>query len=125
MAGKRILIIDDAVFQSEVLREVFENEFGDKIDVEIAKDFNTTEEVLLSKDVDLVMVDYLLGAVGTGAELKKRVQEELETEAHWMMMSALDVNALAEKHRSDGFLRFVHKSDYRELTKEVSGILFP
>ena len=123
--AKRILIIDDAVFQSEVLREVFENEFGDKIEIEIAKDYHSTEDVLLSKDVDLVLVDYLLGSIGTGVELKKKVLDNIDTKAHWIMMSALDVNALAEQHRVDGFIRFLHKSDYRQITQEISFVLFP
>lgn len=123
--GKRILIIDDAVFQSEVLREVFENEFGDKVEIEISKDFDSSEKALLSRDVDLIMVDYLLGSIGTGAELKKRILDTIPTKAHWVMMSALDVNALAEQHRVNGFLRFLHKSDYRQITKEVASILFP
>lgn len=125
MAAKRILIIDDAVFQSEVLREVFENEFGDKINVEISKDFNSSEEILLNKDVDLIVVDYLLGSIGTAVELKKRIQDNIETKAHWIMMSALDVNALAEQHRVCGFIGFLHKSDYREITKGIGSVLFP
>lgn len=124
MATKRLLIIDDAVFQSEILKEVFENVFGDKIDVEIALDYASTKEVLVKKDCDLILVDYLLGSIGTGDKLKDKVQKNLETNAQWMMMSALDVHVLAEQYRTDGFVKFVHKSDYNEMSKEISKALF-
>ncbi len=124
MATKRLLIIDDAVFQSEILKEVFENVFGDKIDVEIALDYASTKEVLVKNDCDLILVDYLLGSIGTGDKLKEKVQKKLETNAQWMMMSALDVDVLAEQYRTDGFVKFVHKSDYNELCKEISKALF-
>tara|TARA_B100002052_G_C15562894_1_gene454292 strand:+ start:36 stop:413 length:378 start_codon:yes stop_codon:yes gene_type:complete len=124
MATKRLLIIDDAVFQSEILKEVFENVFGDKIDVEIALDYASTKEVLVKKDCDLILVDYLLGSIGTGDKLKDKVQKNLETNAQWMMMSALDVDVLAEQYRTDGFVKFVHKSDYNEMSKEISKALF-
>lgn len=124
MAAKRLLIIDDAVFQSEVLREVFENIFGDKIDVEIALDYASTKGGLLKNDCDLILVDYLLGSIGTGDKLKDKVQKNLETNAQWMMMSALDFDVLAEQHRTDGFVKFVHKSDYSEMSEEISKALF-
>ena len=124
MATKRLLIIDDAVFQSEILKEVFENVFGDKIDVEIALDYASTKEVLVKNDCDLILVDYLLGSIGTGDKLKDKVQKNLETNAQWMMMSALDVHVLAKQHRTDGFVKFVHKSDYNEMSKEISKALF-
>ena len=124
MAAKRILIIDDAIFQSEILKEVFDNFFGDIVEVEIAKDFLSTQEVLSKNDCDLILVDYLLGSIGTGAELKDKVKEKIQTKASWMMMSALDVNALAEQHQGKGFIKFIHKSDYSEMSKEISKALF-
>lgn len=124
MAAKRLLIIDDAVFQSEVLREVFENLFGDKIEVEIANDYQSTKNVILTKDCDLILVDYLLGPLGTGDELKNKVQQNMETNAQWIMMSALDVNALSEQYKVDGFVKFIHKSDYSEMSEEISKALF-
>ena len=125
MAAKRLLIIDDAVFQSEVLKEIFENLFDDKIQVNIADDYQSTEDVLLNEDCDLIVVDYLLGSIGTGVELKNKVQKNIQTKAKWMMMSALDVKSLAEQHQVDGFLKFIHKSDYGEMSKEISKFLFP
>ncbi len=124
MAGKRVLIVDDAVFQSELLKEVFENEFGDKIEVSIAKDYKSTEEKLKSSKYDLILVDYLLGAAGTGADLKAIVQEKYPEDFIWVMMSALDVDALREQHGGAGFSGFVHKSDYNEITQEIKGMLF-
>ena len=124
MAANRLLIIDDAVFQSEVLKEVFENIFGDKIDVEIALDYASTKGVLLKNDCDLILVDYLLGSIGTGDKLKDKVQKNLETNAQWRMMSSLDFDVLAEQHRTDGFVKFVHKSDYSEMSEEISKALF-
>jgi DNA-binding NtrC family response regulator len=124
MAAKRLLIIDDAVFQSEILKEVFENVFGDKIDVEIALDYASTKEVLVKSDCDLILVDYLLGSIGTGDKLKDKVQKNIETNAQWIMMSALDVNVLAEQYRTDGFVKFIHKSDYSEMSEEISKALF-
>ena len=124
MAAKRLLIIDDAVFQSEILKEVFENVFGDKIDVEIAKDYVSIKEVLVKNDCDLILVDYLLGSIGTGDKLKDKVQKNIETNAQWIMMSALDVNVLAEQYRTDGFVKFIHKSDYSEMSEEISKALF-
>ena len=124
MAAKRLLIIDDAVFQSEILKEVFENVFGDKIDVEIAKDYVSIKEVLVKNDCDLILVDYLLGSIGTGDKLKDKVQKNIKTNAQWIMMSALDVNVLAEQYRTDGFVKFIHKSDYSEMSEEISKALF-
>tara|TARA_B100002051_G_C16530156_1_gene532249 strand:+ start:283 stop:660 length:378 start_codon:yes stop_codon:yes gene_type:complete len=124
MAAKRLLIIDDAVFQSEILKEVFENVFGDKIDVEIALDYASTKEVLVKSDCDLILVDYLLGSIGTGDKLKDKVQKNIKTNAQWIMMSALDVNVLAEQYRTDGFVKFIHKSDYSEMSEEISKALF-
>ena len=124
MAAKRLLIIDDAVFQSELLKEVFENVYGDKIDVEIALDYASTKEVLVKSDCDLILVDYLLGSIGTGDKLKDKVQKNIKTNAQWIMMSALDVNVLAEQYRTDGFVKFIHKSDYSEMSEEISKALF-
>lgn len=124
MAGKRILIVDDAVFQSELLKEVFENEFGKDFKVFIAKDYRSAEEVLSSEKVDLILVDYLLGAAGTGADLKVIVDEKYTQNYTWVMMSALDVDALREQHGAAGFSGFVHKSDYKEITQEIKQVLF-
>lgn len=124
MAGKRILIIDDAVFQSELLKEVFENEFGGKIEVFIAKDYKSAEDVLSTTKCDLILVDYLLGAAGTGADLKVIVDEKYKEDFIWVMMSALDVEALEEQHSNAGFKDFVHKSDYNEITQAIGKVLF-
>ena len=124
MEKKRLLIIDDAVFQSEILKEFFENIFGDKIEVQIAEDYASTKEILLKKDCDLVIVDYFLGSIGTGPELKNKILDNIQTKAHWIVMSALDINVLKEQYRFDGFLNFIHKSDYSEISKEISEALF-
>ena len=39
-------------------------------------------------------------------------------------MSALDVNALSEQYKVDGFVKFIHKSDYSEMSEEISKALF-
>ena len=74
MERKRILIVDDAFFQLEVLKEL------------LASDFQGVSKVLLKKDCDYIIVDYLLGSIGTGVELKARVQNNLDTNAKWVMM---------------------------------------
>lgn len=122
---KRVLIIDDAVFQSEILSEVFNNEFGDKVEVEIAREYDDAEEFILGKDFDLILIDYLLGPKTTAVTLKTKIVAELKTNAKWVLLSALDVNQLKEKHSDEGFVDFVHKSDYRVVTSSVKAILFP
>jgi len=125
MAEKRILIVDDAIFQSEILAEVFGNQFGEKLDVDVAKDFKSVQQLFLNNDYDLILTDYLLGSVGTGVELKEKVDAEIDSDADWVLMSALDVDSLKENHRGAGFKGFVHKSDYAEICQKVGLILFP
>jgi DNA-binding response OmpR family regulator len=122
---KRVLIIDDAVFQSEILAEVFQNEFGDKIEIEIARAYEDAEDFILGKDFDLILIDYLLGPNLTAVSLKKELVEKLATKAKWVLLSALDVLQLKEKHANEGFDDFVHKSDYRVVTGVVKNVLFP
>lgn len=124
MAGKRVLIVDDAVFQSELLKEVFDNEFKADIEVFIAKDYKSAEEVIFDNDIDLILVDYLLGAAGTGSDLKQVIDKSHEGRFIWVLMSALDVDALKEQHGRAGFTSFVHKSDYNEITQEIKRVLF-
>tara|TARA_B110000211_G_C13970664_1_gene504832 strand:+ start:561 stop:947 length:387 start_codon:yes stop_codon:yes gene_type:complete len=122
---KRILIIDDAVFQSEVLREVFINELGDKVEVEISKSYEDSEELILGLDFDLILIDYLLGPTVTAIDFKSKLILETESKAKWVLLSALDVVALEEKHGDEGFAGFVHKSDYRVVSDKVKEVLFP
>ena len=120
---KRILIIDDAVFQSEVLREVFINELGDKIEVEISNSYKGSEDLISVLDYDLILIDYLLGPNVTAVEFKKRLLENTKSTAKWVLLSALDVIALEEKHSNEGFEGFVHKSDYKVVTMKVKEML--
>lgn len=124
MAGKRVLIVDDAVFQSELLKEVFENEFKSEIEVFIAKDYKSAEEVVFETNIDLILVDYLLGSAGTGSDLKNVIDQKCDDKFIWVLMSALDVDALKEQHSGAGFTSFVHKSDYNEIAQEIKRVLF-
>ena len=98
MAGKRVLIVDDAVFQSELLKEVFENEFKGGIEVFIAQDYRSAEKIVFEKEISLILVDYLLGAAGTGAELKQIIDQNYDGQIIWVLMSALDIDDLREQH---------------------------
>lgn len=120
---KRVLIIDDAVFQSEILREIFQNEFGDQVEVEISREFEDSKSFIEANDFDLILIDYLLAPNVTGVTLKKRLIEEVSTKSKWMLLSALDVSELREKHDEEGFEDFVHKGDYKIVTNAVASIL--
>ncbi len=77
MATKRLSIIDETVFHSKIFKEVYENVFGDSIAIEKALDYASTKEVLVKNDCDLILVDYLLGSIGTGDKLKDKVQKKI------------------------------------------------
>lgn len=124
MERKRILIVDDAFFQLEVLKELLENKADTNLEVEIASDFQGVSKVLLKEDCDYIIVDYLLGSIGTGVELKARVQNNLDTNAKWVMMSTLNAEALAEQHHTDGFSGFIQKADCQKIAQDLKALIF-
>lgn len=121
--AKRILIIDDAVFQSEVLKEVFNHEFGNSLKVEIVDGFETAKSLVLQKDFDLILIDFHLGDGKTGVNVKDQLLKETNTKAKWILLSALDVLELKEQYANKGFSEFVHKSDYRIVSECVKAHL--
>lgn len=120
---KRLLIIDDAVFQSEVLAEVFKNQFGEALSIEISKEYDDSVIHFNQQDFDLVLIDYLLGTSLRANDLKHKLLSETNSKAKWIVLSALDVEELKQKHQNDGFHDFVHKSDYSVVSKVVEEVL--
>lgn len=123
--AKRILIIDDAMFQSEILKEIFKNEFGFNVEVEISDGFEVAEKLILEKDFDLILIDYILGISITAVEVKRKLISATETLAKWALLSGLDISSLQEQHSEEGFDCFIHKGDYLLVTESVRSQLYP
>lgn len=117
MANKRVMIVDDALFMRNMLRNILEQE-GYEIVAEAA---DGGEAVLTYRDIrpDIVTLDIIM-PVKNGIEALREIMA-IDPKARVVICSAVGQESLVQKAQSVGAKDFILKPFNPERVKEVIG----
>ncbi|OVE81427.1 hypothetical protein BVY04_03290 [bacterium M21] len=105
---KRALIIDDALFMREVIRDAIEPMVEEIL---TAGDKDTAIELIRSKKPDLITLDISLDCEdpAQGLELLKETSSHVTDNCHVVVITALDQQWLKDELKSNGAVAFFQK----------------
>ena len=116
-----VLILDDSVFDRKRLKRALDKLPG-HFTITEAGNLQNLKECLLSKQFDILFVDYGLGD-GNGLDALKIIQaSEMNRNAFNIMVTGTDSSRLAVSALKGGFHDFVNKDDLSP--KTIQGVLF-